>query len=125
MSTPANGWLVVTAVNLADGSADSETYKIESVDDCTTADGPIQRFSLKAADGLGDTRSYVITLHEAGQILPEVRPYRELVRALIAAGEPCPAYGCSVSLLGHLIASLTADQVELVRELDPSVSEGT
>jgi hypothetical protein len=121
--TAANGWLVVTAVNLADGSANSETYKIEAVDDCTSPDGPLQRFSVKAADDLGDTRSYVITLHEVGQILPEVRPYRELVQALIAADTPCPAPGCRVTTLGHLLASLTADQVELVRKLDPDARE--
>lgn len=117
--TEANGYLVITAINSADGAADSETYRIEAVDDNTVPDAPLQRFSVKAADDLGDTRTYVITLHEPGQILPEVRPYRELIQALIAADTPCPGMGCRVTTLGHLIASLTADQVELVRELDP------
>jgi hypothetical protein len=119
----ANGWLVVTAVNLEDGAASSETYKIEAVDNCTTPDGPLQRFSVKAADDLGDTRSYVITLHEVGQILPEVRPYRQLVQNLIAADEPCPGPTCKITMLGHLLASCPPELVDLVKELDPDHAE--
>jgi len=116
-----HGFLVLTAINTDDGAADSETFRVNATAVDQGDGGPVERFHV--TDAAGD--DYMITSHTAGSILPEVRPYRELVQALIAADEPCPAYNCSVSLLGHLIASLTADQVELVRELDPSVSEGT
>jgi hypothetical protein len=118
--TAANGWLVVTAVNLEDGAADSETYKIEAVDDCPTPNGPLQRFTVKAADDLGDTRTYVITLHEPGQILPEVEPYRLLIQQLIAADEPCPSGLCRITMLGHLLARVDEPLVDLVKALDPS-----
>jgi hypothetical protein len=125
MSVPvsATGYLVMTAIESTTGEADSTTFKIEAVVPGTEPGDSLQRFTGKMMDGYGDTRTYMITIHEAGQILPEVRPYRELVQALIAADTPCPAYNCSVSMLGHLIASLTADQVEMVRALDPDALE--
>lgn len=110
-----HGFLVLTAINADDGAADSETFKVNATSVDQGDSGPVERFHV--TDAAGD--DYMITSHTAGAILPEVRPYRELIQALIAADTPCPGMGCKVTTLGHLIASLTADQVELVRELDP------
>ena len=118
MSAPEqrNGFLVLTAINAGDGQADSETFHVDAVlVDEGDNEGTVERFHVTDTDGT----AYLITSHTPGAILPEVKPYRQLVQALIAADSPCPSPTCGVTMLGHLIASLTADQVELVRELDP------
>lgn len=111
-----HGFLVLTAINTDDGAADSETFKVNATSVDQSNEGPVERFHV--TDAAGD--DYMITSHTAGAVLPEVRPYRELVQALIAADVPCPAPNCHVTTLGHLIASLTPDQVEIIRALDPS-----
>lgn len=114
---PAHGWLVVTAINTVNGGAGSSTFAVTG----TSRGESVERMHVTDTEDGGE---FVITTHEPTAILPEVEPYRDLVRGLIAADVPCLSPGCGVTTLGHLIASLTADQVELIRELDPSQQEG-
>lgn len=132
---PADGLLVITMINRLTGDSESEAYEVVATNPAEDA--------LLVLD-TSDTRWYEIVQRpvprpveiDGGRLTPEQRveaaakfgqlergatvdQYQDLIRALIAADEPCPAYNCSVTHLGHLIASLTADQVELVRELDP------
>jgi hypothetical protein len=53
------------------------------------------------------------------QISDELEGYRSLVRALIAADGPCPAPHCGVTVLGHLLAAVAPELVELVKAEDP------
>lgn len=75
--------------------------------------------AINTVDGGAGSSTFAVTGASRGE------PYRDLVRGLIAADVPCPSPGCQVTTLGHLIASLTADQVELIRALDPSQQEGS
>lgn len=115
---PKDGFLVLTALNREDGTADSETYIVDGAGtEYDARGGMIETFKVR--DGDGDPEPWLIQIRREDTELPEVRGYRNLIRGLIAADVPCPSPGCRVTTLGHLIASLTADQVELVRELDP------
>lgn len=53
------------------------------------------------------------------QMADELKEYRSLVRALIAADGPCPAPNCGVTVLGHLLAAVAPELVELVKAEDP------
>lgn len=54
---------------------------------------------------------------------PSVGAYENLIRGLIAADQVCPADSCGVSMLGHLMGALTAEQVEMVRALGPDAGQ--
>lgn len=111
--TPAQGWLVMTAINTENGGAGSSTFAVTA----TQRGEGVER--MLVTDGETGEK-YMITTSEPDAVPLEVEPYRELIRALIAADVPCPSPGCGITTLGHLIDSLTADQVEMVRALDPS-----
>jgi hypothetical protein len=111
--TPAQGWLVITAINTENGGAGSSTFAVTG----TQRGEGVER--MLVTDGETGEK-YMITTSEPGAVPLEVEPYRDLIRGLIAADSPCPGPMCKVSTLGHLLASLTPEQVELVRELDPT-----
>lgn len=46
-------------------------------------------------------------------------PYRELLRIMIAADEPCQSPQCPVTIMGHLLADAPPHLVDLVRAEDP------
>jgi hypothetical protein len=46
-------------------------------------------------------------------------PYRDLLRAMIDADEPCQSPTCGLSILGHLLAGVPPHLVDLVRAEDP------
>jgi hypothetical protein len=118
----ANGFLVLTAINSEDGTADSETFKVDGTStEYDPRGGMIQRFQVHDSDG--DPEPWLVTLQRADAELPEVQPYRQLIQALIAADEPCQGIGCHVTMLGHLLASCTPEQVEMVKALDPDYRE--
>jgi uncharacterized protein YndB with AHSA1/START domain len=113
-SEPVTGYLVITAINGETAEASSETYQLTRLEH----DGDTgERAVFHAQNEEGD--SWVITHRPVAAVPLEVEPYRELVQALIAADEPCMGVGCRKTMLGHLLASMTPEQVELIRELDP------
>lgn len=111
---PVTGYLIVTAINGETGKANSETYQLDSLEH----DSGGERAVFRARNEEGDP--WVITHRPATAVPLEVEPYRELVRALIAADTPCQGFGCSLTMLGHLLAPCTPEQQDLVRALDPS-----
>lgn len=114
---PTSGYLIITAINAGNGAAGSETYQLRSVLETTLNGGSTAQYVGRDVE---DDSEWVITAHPVGEDPPEVRPYRELIQALIAADEPCHGLGCPRTLLGHLLATCTPEQVEMVRALDPN-----
>lgn len=117
MIEPVTGYLIITAINGKTGEASSETYQLAGLE----YDHGGERAVYQVRNEQGE--NWVITHRPASAVALEVTPYRELIRALIAADVACPSPGCGVTTLGHLLASLTSEQVEMVRALDPDQQE--
>jgi hypothetical protein len=115
--TSAEGFLVITAINSADGEANSETFKVNA----TMSGDPeqVDRFSVTDADG----EAWMITSHKLDAILPEVRPYRQLVQHMIHEDQSCQSPACALSMMGHLLAGAAPELVDLVKALDPDHQE--
>ena len=107
----ANGYLVTTAINSDTGEAGSETYKILEV----SGEGDQALYSVRDDEG----KLWTVIQRPVGVEPLEVKPYRELVQALIAADEACGSPGCRLSMLGHLMDALTVEQRSIIRALNP------
>lgn len=48
---------------------------------------------------------------------------KRLIRGMIANDDPCPSPFCDVSMMGHLLAGLDDELIELVKSQDKSQPE--
>jgi hypothetical protein len=115
-----DGWLLVTAINRTNGEATTGTYALKTVGE---ASGGRQRLVAIGMNEEDQDQTFVLATRPAGSEPPEVEPYQELIRGLIAADTPCPDQACRFSVLQHLTGSLTDDQRAMIKAVAPDFWE--
>jgi hypothetical protein len=116
-----DGWLLVTAINRTNGEVTTGTYALKSVGESTGGHQRIVAIGMNTED---QDESFTLSVRPASADAPEVEPYQELIRQMIKTDEPCPGYACKVTMLGHLLAGCSPEQVAMVKALDPDHAEG-
>lgn len=79
---PKNGFLILTGVNSEDGTVDSESYIVDGAGSEHDSQGRmIETFHVR--DGDADPEPWIIQIRRPDAVLPEVEPYRQLLRIMI------------------------------------------
>jgi hypothetical protein len=115
-----DGWLLVTAINRTNGEATTGTYALKTVGE---GSGGRQRLVAIGMNEEDQDQTFVLTTRPAVSEPPEVEPYQELIRQMIAADEACPSGLCRVTMMGHLLARVAEPLRDLVKALDPDHQE--
>lgn len=87
---PAQGWLVITAINTANGGAGSSTFAVTG----TQRGEGVER--MLVTDGETGEK-FMITTSEPGAVPLEVEPYRQLLRIMIDNDARFPGQGESLA----------------------------
>jgi hypothetical protein len=87
---PAQGWLVITAINTVNGGAGSSTFAVTG----TQRGEGVER--MLVTDGETGEK-FMITTSEPGAVPLEVEPYRQLLRIMIDNDARYPGQGESLA----------------------------